>query len=268
MKIIYTSDLHGNIYKFEALKNFILSEKCDLVIIGGDIFEYTPRDINMQIDFAQNYLSVFLKDLNVPICLIKGNTDCSKAFGTLKSVVPENLKFLNDVPQQISEMFILGFSLVNISPFKIKNYERRDLLHDKVIFTPTLIRTDSGEIEEKPSDYLDSLPSIEEELVKYKCGTNDIFVCHAPPFGTKLDMVSHKSHVGSRAVYEFILKKQPLLMLCGHIHESAFYSNSHIDKIGKTICINPGQSERLHICVIQIEKNKVMDCKIRYVKIC
>jgi Icc-related predicted phosphoesterase len=41
MRIIYTSDMHGNIYKFEALKSLVLAERCDSVVIGGDIFKYT-----------------------------------------------------------------------------------------------------------------------------------------------------------------------------------------------------------------------------------
>ena len=42
-------------------------------------------------------------------------------------------------------------------------------------------------------------------------------------------------HVGSVAVRQAIEKHQPMLGLHGHIHES-----SGFDKIGRTLCLNPG----------------------------
>lgn len=73
---------------------------------------------------------------------------------------------------------------------------------------------------------------------------------HVPPFGTQLDeapvldpdlrvvqvMGQVKfGPVGSTAVRDFLLERQPLLGLHGHIHESA-----GIRRMGRTIAINPG----------------------------
>lgn len=252
MKILYTCDLHGDTSKYEALRKLISLETYDAVVIGGDLLKYTAKDVDIQIKFVHNYLAKFLKNLYLPVYLIKGNTDCSAAINTLKTSVASNVKFLNEMPERIDGMLIFGFDLINPSPFKIKNYERRDLTSENIDFSPTLIRMDNGELEIKPSDYMNCLPSIEEELIKYKHISGNIFVSHVPPFGTKLDMDNTKHHVGSKAVYEFILQKQPLLMLCGHIHESPTISNSHFDYIGKTLCINPGQNESFRACKIQI----------------
>lgn len=62
-----------------------------------------------------------------------------------------------------------------------------------------------------------------------------ILVSHAPPVGTRTDMLRNGAHVGSSAVRAFIEEKQPLLCLCGHIHEARA-----MDRIGNTLVLNPG----------------------------
>ncbi len=62
-----------------------------------------------------------------------------------------------------------------------------------------------------------------------------ILISHNPPFGTACDIVASGSHVGSRAVQEFIEEYQPDICFCGHIHESRAF-----DRIGRTQIVNPG----------------------------
>jgi uncharacterized protein len=77
-----------------------------------------------------------------------------------------------------------------------------------------------------------------------------IGVIHVPPFGTKLDQAPfldetlkpkvdlaglRMTSVGSTAVREFIERRQPLLCLHGHVHES-----KGAVRIGRTWCFNPG----------------------------
>jgi len=64
---------------------------------------------------------------------------------------------------------------------------------------------------------------------------------HGPPFGTACDQVAPGAHVGSRDVRGFIERVQPVLTLHGHIHESPEISGRFADRIGRTICVNPGQ---------------------------
>ena len=85
---------------------------------------------------------------------------------------------------------------------------------------------------------------------KLKNPGESIFNFHCPPYNTRLDLAPKLSkkmkpvsgpngieyiHVGSKAVRTSIEKNQPILSLHGHIHES-----SGIEKIGKTVVINPG----------------------------
>ncbi len=46
-----------------------------------------------------------------------------------------------------------------------------------------------------------------------------VFVPHAPPYGTKVDIIHIGLHVGSTAVRDFIEEKAPAVVVCGHIHE-------------------------------------------------
>jgi putative phosphoesterase len=74
-----------------------------------------------------------------------------------------------------------------------------------------------------------------------------VFVPHAPPRDTKVDRIMLGKHVGSTAVREFVEKRQPDLVLCGHIHEAR-----GIDKLGKTTIVNCGPAGRGYYVVLEI----------------
>lgn len=76
---------------------------------------------------------------------------------------------------------------------------------------------------------------IQQGYQKVKGTPLKIFVPHAPPFDTKVDMVFGGRHVGSTKVREFIEKYQPQVCATGHIHEAR-----GMDLMGSTIIINPG----------------------------
>ncbi|MBR9693344.1 hypothetical protein GOV07_05485 [Candidatus Woesearchaeota archaeon] len=95
----------------------------------------------------------------------------------------------------------------------------------------------------------DHYPELEEQLKtkEWKALKWDkvIFLSHAPPHGTTLDDVGEPDeewHVGSKTLTKLIKRKKPLLVLAGHIHEC--FNTS--DKIGQTLCENPGPSGKLY----------------------
>src|SRR5690606_8123947 len=63
-----------------------------------------------------------------------------------------------------------------------------------------------------------------------------LFVTHAPPYGTKTDLLPSGEHVGSKSIRKIIEELQPTINICGHIHEAR-----GTDKIGNTEIINPGE---------------------------
>jgi len=80
-----------------------------------------------------------------------------------------------------------------------------------------------------------------KRLVRPKCMTQSIYVIHMPPYRLGLDECGDGAKVGSKAVYDFLLECQPKLSLHGHIHESPEVSGRWYAKLGRTICIQPGQ---------------------------
>lgn len=121
----------------------------------------------------------------------------------------------------------------------------------------------------------------EEELLKkiealasqLKTPEKAIFNIHVPPYGSGIDLAPELDEklkpklepggkpkmisVGSKAVYEAIVKYQPLLGLHGHIHESKGFA-----KIGRTLCLNPGseyQEGILKGVLIQLSDGKIKD---------
>lgn len=79
---------------------------------------------------------------------------------------------------------------------------------------------------------------IREGLGAVKSKENMILLTHAPPMDTRLDRIHSGKHIGSVALRGFIEEHQPLLAVCGHIHEAR-----GVDKIGGTAMVNPGTAD-------------------------
>jgi Icc-related predicted phosphoesterase len=81
-----------------------------------------------------------------------------------------------------------------------------------------------------------------------RCGDAPVrvLVTHAPPQGV-LDRTTSGVHAGSEAVRKFVQREQPLLVICGHIHE-AFGQ----EWLGETLVVNCGPAMRGQYAVIEI----------------
>ena len=73
------------------------------------------------------------------------------------------------------------------------------------------------------------------KIIKKNQGKKIIFITHAPPYKTKLDLIVG-SHCGNKTLRKFITKNKINLHICGHLHENF----NKRDKIKKTEIINPG----------------------------
>jgi len=93
--------------------------------------------------------------------------------------------------------------------------------------------------------------TIKDDLEKLSADenlSNAVFLFHSPPYETNLDRVGNDGkyyehvpldlYAGSIAIKKFIEKKQPLVTLHGHIHESTRLTGKWKDRIGKTYCFN------------------------------
>ncbi|HEV8539131.1 MAG TPA: metallophosphoesterase [Bacteroidota bacterium] len=77
-----------------------------------------------------------------------------------------------------------------------------------------------------------------------------VFVPHAPPYGTKVDIVHSGIHVGSTAVRDFIEDAEPDIVVCGHIHEGRGQ-----DAIGKSRIVNCGATANGYYAVLMLEES-------------
>jgi uncharacterized protein len=247
-KIIYTADLHGNKPFYERLAKRAKEIDVKAVVLGGDLCPRTDGDAEENISFQSKFIKEFmiplLHKLKKDVYLIMGNDDFRINFPLLEKA-GKNIHSIHKRSMKIHDKSVAGYSFVNPTPFRLKDWEKPD-----------------DEKKEKPKQIFDIVitsaakedGTIEQDLQNMK--GNSIYVTHAPPFGTKLDAIADEMHVGSKAIKRFIDKEQPLLTLHGHIHESPKISGSWIDKIGKTISINVGSSypeDKLNCAIIDLD---------------
>jgi Icc-related predicted phosphoesterase len=268
MRIVYTSDLHGNKELYAELFATALRKEAQTVIIGGDMlphygpFKYSLKD---QEEFILNYLEPKLRDFLVEapqanLYAMLGNDDWRVSNTHLRSLSKKGLlRMLHGEKHEAEDGHeLIGYAHVPPTPFTIKDGERRDLRGDPVRRQRCTACCSQGAkiFAVDPIQYFAGVESIEEELEglpKPKDFRKTVYVMHSPPYKTSLDRLIDGRWVGSRAIRAFIERHSPYLTLHGHIHESSEISGSYLDRIGETICINPGQStEELYGVVFEL----------------
>lgn len=113
-------------------------------------------------------------------------------------------------------------------------------IHNQIVEIEDLviIGHGGGGFSSRYPDFDENMSYFSEAVRTHK---KSVVVFHAPPYGTKLDVIGNKQHVGSKSYREFIEFAQPDIVICGHIHET-FYME---DKIGKTKIFNVGPEGRI-----------------------
>lgn len=153
-------------------------------------------DVNSLFNPSNNIMP-FFNNAHLPVLVVRGNSD-SKKIANL-SAVSSNITFLH-----FSEIVIGRFSFTGVSgtipvPFSSRIQFREKQTTEKL---EPLVRKDT------------------------------ILIAHPPPFGT-LDKVLGKFHAGCKSLREIVTKRQPQILICGHIHEAAGYVF-----LGKTLVVN------------------------------
>lgn len=260
-KLIFTADLHGNEEFYKRLLKKAEEENCNAVVIGGDLCGRDGATINEKVQNQKSFLENFMiplfknfkrKNKGKEIYAIMGNDDFRANLEVLENAEKNKiLKSIHSKSAKLNKNFnIAGYSFVNPTPFRLKDWEKPDFENDKM--PQQLFTEEIRSAERESGTIMEDL----EKLKKLSNPKNTVYVVHAPPFNTKLDIITTGAHVGSKAIKEFIEKEQPLLTLHGHIHESPKMSGSWKDGIGKTTCINVGSSypeDRLNCAIVQLD---------------
>ncbi len=187
------------------------------------------------------------------IYVMPGNDDSFKILKILVNAEKSGLvKQIHMKSHKIFDEYnILGYSFVPPSPFKFKEWEKFDLSEKEAMLSESF-------------DVLKGRGTIRDDLDKLDLGgKRTIFVSHAPPYNTNLDVTSTSEHVGSQSIRDFIIAKKPLVSLHGHIHESSRVSGKMEQRINGTLALNPGSSDiDLNMVVVDIDGSSVLVKKI------
>ena len=267
MKILFVTDLHGSMWKYDRLLEAAKDFRADMVINGGDML---PRnnDPFKQGEFITGYLDKHFAQFNsagIYYLCYPGNDDL-KIFDGIFEEIANKHPFVICLAQRKFDFGgyeYIGMNWVIDYPFRLKDRCRMDT--EKYVFGAQfgtgLLSTPEGwqEIDDWFA-FAKALPTIEEEmnrLVRPKDMSKSIYVIHTPPYGIGLDLCSHGAlKAGSKAVYNYLKKHQPKLSLHGHIHESPEVSGQWQAKLGRTLCIQPGQLNEFTYVKIDLQTMK------------
>ena len=252
MKIIFVTDLHGDEQKYNRVLDIARELKADAVINCGDMLPKGGKILD-QGAFISDYLDGYFAEFNADgihyLCYL-GNDDLA-IYDDIFEKTCAKYSFIHNIAQRkikIKQYEFIGMNLVDDYPFLLKDRCRRDSDNYEfpMQYGKGLLSTPMGlrEIRDWFS-YARTLPTIEQEmnrLPKPKNMAKSIYVVHMPTYNLGLDRCAHGEDVGSKAIYDFILKYQPRLSLHGHIHESPELTGKWRAELGKTICVQPGQA--------------------------
>lgn len=272
MKFIYATDLHGDTVKYEKLIDLCKEYNINLIVNGGDISPKRGDVISEQLKFINEFLPEYYKKLEenkIYYISMLGNDD---------------LEIMQEPFDRINEKFPMVFDVGN-KKIKFDGYEFIGM--NSILDTPhhrkDHIITEEGFIPEAQSeDYYKSsrdgytsytgwskkretLPLMKDVLKELPLPEKiekTIYIFHMPPKELHFGHIANLTrNVGSHDIYKFIVEKQPLLTLHGHLHENLEEGGRWIALTGKTISVQPGQTEKdedsMIIAIVDIENERI-----------
>jgi Icc-related predicted phosphoesterase len=273
----FVSDLHGKLHRYQILFQQIEEKQPLAVFMGGDLlpkrgYVFQKREITTT-TFLENYFFTELRKLKVSMgaayprfLVILGNDDPRSSEIFLQEAEKEGLlEYINEKWTKLEGFEICGYSYVPPTPFLFKDWEKYDV--SRFVDVGCVSPLEGFRSVPKSADAIkyETIKKDLVELTKAKDMDKTIMLFHSPPYKTKLDraaldgqMVDHAPldvHVGSIAIKEFILEKQPRLTLHGHVHESAGITGSWQQKMGKTLAFSAAHDkEELALVVFDLKK--------------
>lgn len=254
MKILVVGDPHGVL---KVRKTHL--KKADLILLTGDIgkadlmrkmafqniervkkglseIEYSSSQKKRAFMEAYNSSIKIVKYLSkfTPVYLIYGNVESSNSeIKKLSKEIGLKLPLLKNNLNAIKNVRVINNQVANFKGIRIGGLE---------YFVDT-----NWVIDFKPTDFKKQMKNAKKTTDKAKRILKnfkkiDILLCHQPPYMI-LDKVNFKEapkhwkgkHAGSKVILDYIKKKQPRNVFCGHIHEGKGKK-----KIGKTEVYNIG----------------------------
>jgi Icc-related predicted phosphoesterase len=259
MRFIYATDLHGDSKKYKDILEFAMENKIKLLHIGADLLPKGSGLFEIQKKFIDGYLKEFYEECHlnkIDVLAFFGNDDIY----SLKKNFRKYGKLLDEEAQTIEEYIFTAYPYVCDYPFSLKTACKLDYRGWQ---RPFVFR--AVDVNEKDfidindiDNYFENKSTIEEDLKnEVVLSQNVVMSMHMPPATVGLDVCFRGAKVGSQSIHNWILKEQPLLVLCGHIHESYDVTGIWKINIKNTVVIQPGQMKKTRFVVIDLEHNNV-----------
>lgn len=253
-RFLYVSDLHGWANAYELTLEIARREDIPMIVNGGDMLPHASDLILIQRLFIEEYLEPYFRlvqNYGIEYYAMLANDDCKAVLSSWNELV-DKMPCLHDLTEDWINLDdglrIRGCNYVPDTPFRLKDwcvFDTRD--HARPDQPPKPVVSDRGDFREindidfffqdRPTleEILDNLSNPMESL------DHSILVCHTPPADIQLGKIFSGVDVGSKAVFNWIQSRQPLLTLHGHIHENYLVTQQDTAQVGRTICHQPGQ---------------------------
>lgn len=283
IKILCIGCFHGKIPK--KLKQFVRKNKIDLILAHGDFPDFTAfRNLQFKywnetavgVTFEEiigkekiecieksgiakgKKVLKFLNSFGIPVIITHGNHDITNKYPWKEQ---DPFEEINADSLENSIKNLKNITQLDYSAKKFKNFYIYGI--GCKVLTPNapeniIIYNYWKKLREKEHKKL------RQFFTKQKA-KHTIILTHDPPYGTKLDKITWKKsprygeHLGTDQVKLFVKKYQPLLWVCGNIHEGR-----GIIKIGKTIVVNTGYGRIGQAAYAEIENGKI---KVKLIKL-
>lgn len=215
MKILIISDAHGNVENIEKLSE--QAKNADLVLFGGDFAKFNCPET------GKPALEALVKNSD-SVFAVLGNCDEPDFISEIEDA---------DICVQKSMVFKDGLVIAGSGGgSKFSGDTPFERTEEELVQDFDVIKNSLSQIADDDG----------------KCSSL-VLIMHNPPKDTKTDVIPGDIHVGSQKLREFIEITQPVLVVTGHIHESA-----GIDKIGDSTVINPGALMEGKYALAELEK--------------
>lgn len=251
--VLYTSDLHGSEPHYRETFDIARRVRVRAILLGGDLA--THGSIAEQRAFYADFFLPLVRDYfaepgSADVWWIMGNDDWSTHVPLLEGAGLPRLRHAHRrVAPFLDGWFLAGLAFVPVSPFALKDWERWEEGLGRATRWDGF-RSHGGNVSH-PFSFLgrerdETLAAEFAELEREwpAAGSRTICMFHGPPHGTACDQLHGRVHVGSRETRRFLERRSPPLSLHGHIHEAPDVTGRFWDRIGETVCVNPGQSPR------------------------
>lgn len=204
MKIAAVSDIHGYLPKIGTLKDV------DVFFIVGDICPIYNHNPEFQIDWCMDEFNSWLKEVPAKqIIGVGGNHDFA-------------FQMCPKLPNTLSWTYLFN------SQICVKDGDNSY----KVWGSPNITNLTNWAFYLNDGNFEKLYSGLDPDI--------DIMLTHNPPYSI-CDRTLNSEHVGIRALTDYILNHDPILNVCGHIHEGR-----GMQYIGNTTVLNVSYLDRTY----------------------